>query len=343
MSLTIENLKVTLQKKEILHGITLDIKEGEFISLLGKSGCGKTTLLKCIAGFLEVEEGNISIQGKSVMNVSPEKRGTVIVFQDLRLFPHMTVEKNIMFPMELRKVPKKIQKETVKKLLEDVQLVGFEKRKIREMSGGQMQRVAIARALAANPKVLLLDEAFSGLDENLRGEMRSLVKRLHEEWKITTILVTHDKREALQISDRIALMSEGRILQYDTPKRMFYYPSSKKVAEYFGEVNYIRGIVQKGKFVSELFSKEVDLPDGEYEAMIRPSSVKITENGKYKVTDSTFMGEIQEVNIQAGKQMLKSQVMNERVEKGDVVGIEISDKEISWFKSGEKDNETDYI
>lgn len=343
MSLTIENLKVTLQKKEILHGITLDIKEGEFISLLGKSGCGKTTLLKCIAGFLEVEEGNISIQGKSVMNVSPEKRGTVIVFQDLRLFPHMTVEKNIMFPMELRKVPKKIQKETVKKLLEDVQLVGFEKRKIREMSGGQMQRVAIARALAANPKVLLLDEAFSGLDENLRGEMRSLVKRLHEEWKITTILVTHDKREALQISDRIALMSEGRILQYDTPKRMFYYPSSKKVAEYFGEVNYIRGIVQKGKFVSELFEKEVDLPDGEYEAMIRPSSVKITENGKYKVTDSTFMGEIQEVNIQAGKQMLKSQVMNERVEKGDVVGIEISDKEISWFKSGEKDNETDYI
>ena len=343
MSLTIENLKVTLQKKEILHGITLDIKEGEFISLLGKSGCGKTTLLKCIAGFLEVEEGNISIQGKSVMNVSPEKRGTVIVFQDLRLFPHMTVEKNIMFPMELRKVPKKIQKETVKKLLEDVQLVGFEKRKIRGMSGGQMQRVAIARALAANPKVLLLDEAFSGLDENLRGEMRSLVKRLHEEWKITTILVTHDKREALQISDRIALMSEGRILQYDTPKRMFYYPSSKKVAEYFGEVNYIRGIVQKGKFVSELFEKEVDLPDGEYEAMIRPSSVKITENGKYKVTDSTFMGEIQEVNIQAGKQMLKSQVMNERVEKGDVVGIEISDKEISWFKSGEKDNETDYI
>lgn len=197
MSLTIKNLRVTLQKKEILHGITLDIKEGEFISLLGESGCGKTTLLKCIAGFLEVKQGNIHIQGKSVMNVPPEKRGTVIVFQDLRLFPHMTVEKNIMFPMELQKIPKKVQKETVKKLLENVQLEGFEKRKMREMSGGQMQRVAIARALAANPKVLLLDEAFSGLDENLRAEMRSLVKRLHEEWKITTILVTHDKREAL--------------------------------------------------------------------------------------------------------------------------------------------------
>lgn len=343
MSLTIKNLRVTLQKKEILHGITLDIKEGEFISLLGESGCGKTTLLKCIAGFLEVKQGNIHIQGKSVMNVPPEKRGTVIVFQDLRLFPHMTVEKNIMFPMELQKIPKKVQKETVKKLLENVQLEGFEKRKMREMSGGQMQRVAIARALAANPKVLLLDEAFSGLDENLRAEMRSLVKRLHEEWKITTILVTHDKREALQISDRIALMSEGKILQYAPPKEIFCYPSSKDVAEYFGEVNYISGTVENGRFISDLFERDIDLPNGEYEAMIRPSSVSITKNGNYQVADCTFMGEIQEISIQAGKHMLKSQIMNGKSEKGDMVGIVFNQEEISWFKKGEKEDETSHI
>ena len=343
MSLTIKNLRVTLQKKEILHGITLDIKEGEFISLLGESGCGKTTLLKCIAGFLEVKQGNIHIQGKSVMNVPPEKRGTVIVFQDLRLFPHMTVEKNIMFPMELQKIPKKVQKETVKKLLENVQLEGFEKRKMREMSGGQMQRVAIARALAANPKVLLLDEAFSGLDENLRAEMRSLVKRLHEEWKITTILVTHDKREALQISDRIALMSEGNILQYAPPKEIFCYPSSKNVAEYFGEVNYISGTVENGRFISDLFERDIDLPNGEYEAMIRPSSVSITKNGNYQVADCTFMGEIQEISIQAGKHMLKSQIMNGKSEKGDMVGIVFNQEEISWFKKGEKEDETSHI
>lgn len=343
MSLTIKNLRVTLQKKEILHGITLDIKEGEFISLLGESGCGKTTLLKCIAGFLEVKQGNIHIQGKSVMNVPPEKRGTVIVFQDLRLFPHMTVEKNIMFPMELQKIPKKVQKETVKKLLENVQLEGFEKRKMREMSGGQMQRVAIARALAANPKVLLLDEAFSGLDENLRAEMRSLVKRLHEEWKITTILVTHDKREALQISDRIALMSEGKILQYAPPKEIFCYPSSKNVAEYFGEVNYISGTVENGRFISDLFERDIDLPNGEYEAMIRPSSVSITKNGNYQVADCTFMGEIQEISIQAGKHMLKSQIMNSKSEKGDMVGIVFNQEEISWFKKGEKEDETSHI
>ena len=343
MSLTIKNLRVTLQKKEILHGITLDIKEGEFISLLGESGCGKTTLLKCIAGFLEVKQGNIHIQGKSVMNVPPEKRGTVIVFQDLRLFPHMTVEKNIMFPMELQKIPKKVQKETVKKLLENVQLEGFEKRKMREMSGGQMQRVAIARALAANPKVLLLDEAFSGLDENLRAEMRSLVKRLHEEWKITTILVTHDKREALQISDRIALMSEGKILQYAPPKEIFCYPSSKNVAEYFGEVNYISGTVENGRVISDLFERDIDLPNGEYEAMIRPSSVSITKNGNYQVADCTFMGEIQEISIQAGKHMLKSQIMNGKSEKGDMVGIVFNQEEISWFKKGEKEDETSHI
>ena len=343
MSLTIKNLRVTLQKKEILHGITLDIKEGEFISLLGESGCGKTTLLKCIAGFLEVKQGNIHIQGKSVMNVPPEKRGTVIVFQDLRLFPHMTVEKNIMFPMELQKIPKKVQKETVKKLLENVQLEGFEKRKMREMSGGQMQRVAIARALAANPKVLLLDEAFSGLDENLRAEMRSLVKRLHEEWNITTILVTHDKREALQISDRIALMSEGKILQYAPPKEIFCYPSSKNVAEYFGEVNYISGTVENGRFISDLFERDIDLPNGEYEAMIRPSSVSITKNGNYQVADCTFMGEIQEISIQAGKHMLKSQIMNGKSEKGDMVGIVFNQEEISWFKKGEKEDETSHI
>lgn len=268
MSLSIENLKVVLQKKEILHGVSLDTKEGEFISLLGASGCGKTTLLKSIAGLLEVEEGEIEIRGKSILAVPPEKRGTVIVFQDLRLFPHMTVEKNIMFPMELRKVPKEEQRKRVKRLLEAVQLDGFEKRKMREMSGGQIQRVALARALAADPMILLLDEPFSGLDEKLRGEMGRLVKKLHEEWKITTILVTHDIREALQMSDRIAWMDAGNILQYDTPQELIEHPANEKVKEYFGRMDYVEGIVKDGRFKSGLFEAEVDLPDGEYQAGI---------------------------------------------------------------------------
>ena len=232
MSLKVEKLKVTIQKKEILHGINLEVKQGEFVSLLGPSGCGKTTLLKSIAGLVEVQE--------KATNILPEKRGTIIVFQDLRLFPNMTVEKNIAFPMEIAGVKKDERKKKVEELLAAVQLSGFEKRRIREMSGGQMQRVALARALAAKPKILLLDEPFSGLDEKLRLEMGELVRKLHETWKITTILVTHDKREALQMSDRIALMDIGRLIQYDTPKEMFYHPTSRMVAEYFGKVNVMK-------------------------------------------------------------------------------------------------------
>ena len=257
MSLNIENLRVSLQKKKILHGIDLEIQEGEFVSLLGKSGCGKTTLLKCIAGLLEQESGDIRIQGASVMDQQPKE-----------------------------------QKERVEALLRAVQLPGFEKRRMKEMSGGQMQRVALARALAAEPRVLLLDEPFSGLDEGLRTEMARLVRKLHEAWKITTILVTHDKAEALRLSDRIALMEDGKILQYGTPEQMFCHPGTKKVAEYFGKVNYISGSVAGGWFVSPLFEKRTDLPDGVYDAMIRPNSVQLKEEGDYTVEEVTFMGEM---------------------------------------------------
>ena len=288
MSLNIENLRVSLQKKKILHGIDLEIQEGEFVSLLGKSGCGKTTLLKCISGLLEQESGDIRIQGASVMEQQPKERGTVIVFQDLRLFPHMT---------------KKEQKERVEALLRAVQLPGFEKRRMKEMSGGQMQRVALARALAAEPRVLLLDEPFSGLDEGLRTEMARLVRKLHAAWKITTILVTHDKAEALRLSDRIALMEDGKILQYGTPEQMFCHPGTKKVAEYFGKVNYISGSVAGGRFVSPLFEKRTDLPDGVYDAMIRPNSVQLKEEGDYTVEEVTFMGEMTEIRVRVPEKM----------------------------------------
>lgn len=339
MSLMVEDLKVVLQKKVILHGISLDIREGEFISLLGASGCGKTTLLKSIAGLLEIQQGDIRIQDASVAGIPPEKRGTVIVFQDLRLFPHMTVEQNIAFPMELQKVPKDVRKKTVKKLLEEVQLTGFENRKIKEISGGQMQRVALARALAANPRVLLLDEPFSGLDECLRLEMGNLVKKLHQERKITTILVTHEKREAMQMSDRIALMSEGRILQYDTPRNMFRHPVSKAVAEYFGRVNYVKGRMKNHRFYSSLFEMSSELEDGDYEAMIRPYSVTLEREGAYIITGIAFMGEMAEVKIEVPEGVIVSQVMSHELERlgleeGDRTGIFIEENGVTWFRRG---------
>ena len=272
MELIIDNLKVNLQKEEILHGIHLKIEDGSFVSLLGASGCGKTTLLKSIAGLLETASGDILMNGESIVKLPPERRGTIIVFQDLRLFPHMTVEENICFPMELQKVPKEKQKETVAKLLESVRLAGYEKRKIRRLSGGQRQRVALARALAANPKVLLLDEPFSGLDEQLRLEMGELVKRLHKEWKITTVLVTHDKKEALQLSDKIALMSGGNVLQFDIPEKIVAYPASKEVEEYFGKAGFIKRTKENQKEILAILENALE-NDEETEIIMNENSV----------------------------------------------------------------------
>ena len=265
MSLKITELSVELQKTKILKNIDLEINTGEFVSLLGASGCGKTTLLKSIAGLLDVKEGDIQIDGKSIMKLPPEKRGTVIVFQDLRLFPHMTVEQNIGFAMDIKKMSKEVKKKRVAELLHAVQLDGFEKRKIREMSGGQKQRVALARALAADPKILLLDEPFSSLDENLRCEMAELVRKLHKELGLTVVMVTHDKEEAMKVSDYIALMKDGEVLQYDKPEVMFYHPVSKAVADYMGQTNYIRGKVSGGRFSSPATEFATENADGEYE------------------------------------------------------------------------------
>lgn len=298
MSLTVEHLNVSLQGKEILQDVDFHMEEGDFISLIGASGCGKTTLLKSIAGLLEIQKGDIVINGESVLNRAPEKRGTVIVFQDLRLFPHMTVEKNITFPMELKKISKEEQKKRVGELLEEVQLSGYGKRKIRELSGGQMQRVALARALAADPSILFLDEPFSGLDERLRLEMGQLVKKIHKERKITTILVTHDKREALQMSDKIALMSEGKILQYGTPEHIFFRPVSRYAAEYFGKCNYLRGRVRNGRFEGKLLQADTDASDGVYDAMVRPFQIELLPEGDASICDVTFMGETAEVTVE---------------------------------------------
>lgn len=338
MELKIENLEVTLQKNKILNKVSLTVKSGELISLLGASGCGKSTMLKSIAGLLDIEKGRICLDGKEIHNMAPEKRGTVIVFQDLRLFPHMTVEKNIAFPMELKKMPKTRQKEIIKKLLEDVQLPGFEKRKIKEMSGGQMQRVALARALACEPSILLLDEPFSGLDEKLRLEMGALVKKLQKERKITTILVTHDKKEALQMSDRIALMDGGQILQYASTTEIFLHPANRQVAAYFGKANYIEGIVQKEQFDNDYISCEAKgYADGKYELLVRPFDVKVIAGGSaVEIREMTYLGETVDLYLRDEKQTFYAQDISARIHaaglmEGAKAGIEFAPESICLF------------
>lgn len=331
MSLRITELSVDLQKNSILKHINLEINTGEFISLLGASGCGKTTLLKSIAGLLDVKEGDIQIDGKSIVKLPPEKRGTVIVFQDLRLFPHMTVEQNIGFTMDIKKVSKEIKKKRVAELLHAVQLDGFEKRKIREMSGGQKQRVALARALAADPKILLLDEPFSSLDENLRCEMAELVRKLHREMGLTVVMVTHDKEEAMKVSDYIALMKDGEVLQYDNPEVMFYHPVSKTVADYMGQTNYIRGKVSDGRFVSPVTEFGTEKSDGEYELMVRPSAVKLTREGgcRYDIEEVLFEGETAEVSLRLNEERLTAWMLHKEwntlsAKEGEQIGVLIN-------------------
>jgi putative spermidine/putrescine transport system ATP-binding protein len=293
LELALRNISVSLSGKEILKSISFSVGDGDLISLLGASGSGKSTLLKTIAGIIPQTGGTVSIGGAIADELPPHRRGAVIVFQDFRLFPHMTAAENIAFPMKMRGAQKKEYSKTASALLERVHLAGYGKYKPHEMSGGQIQRVALARALAASPNILLLDEPFSSLDENLRQDMRSLVLELQQDYRITTILVTHDRQEALGMSDKIAVMMHGEVLQYDTPERIFESPKSREVADYFGDAEYVDGTVKSGVFVSDVVSFGTDRPDGPYRAMFRPSSVHIESDGdrEFRIRRTSYQGE----------------------------------------------------
>lgn len=272
MKLEIKDLSVELNKNQILKGVDLGIEEGEFISLLGPSGCGKSTLLKTIAGLIPVASGTVSLDGEVINDVPAYKRGTVIVFQDMRLFPNMTVAENVAYPLRIKGMSRSERLKKAEEYLGYVQLNGYGDRKISRLSGGQQQRVALARALAAEPKIVLLDEPFSSLDENLREDMRRLVKDLHRQFGMTTVMVTHDRQEAVAMADRLAIMFDGSIVQTGIPEDIFADPANPNVAEYFGGNLLVKGTVKGGIFTAtdgSGLSCRIDRPDGECELMIR--------------------------------------------------------------------------
>ena len=297
MRLFVDRLSVSLDKYPVLHEVSLTVEDGEFISLLGASGCGKTTFLKTISGILAASGGEIRLGDENITELAAYKRGTVVVFQDMRLFPHMTVAENVAFALKMQGIPKAERLRDADRFLEMVQLDGYGSRRTNQLSGGQQQRVALARALAARPKLLLLDEPFSALDESLRQEMRTLVRSLHDELHMTTILVTHDMEEALSLSDRVALMSEGRILQYDTPKEIYLHPANRTVADYFGERTYLSGEVRSGVFVSGIVSCPASVCDGSYDLLVPPRALLIDKCGDFTLTVASvqFCGSVTKV------------------------------------------------
>lgn len=280
MRLEVKNLSVTLDHQPILRNVSLEVQDGEFVSLLGPSGCGKSTMLKTIAGLLPLAEGSICLGPQEVTSVPAHKRGAVVLFQDLRVFPHMSAAENVAFPLKMQGVPKKERLRIASEYLKKVQLEGRDNQSVFKMSGGQQQRVALARALAAKPKLLLLDEPFSALDENLREDMRILVKQLHREFGITTVMVTHDRGEALSMSDRVALMFDGQIVQYDVPQRIYNHPATRQAADYFGDCVYLPGTVVGGVFSSDFVKLPAWIPEGDWDLMIRPWELDADPTGQ---------------------------------------------------------------
>ena len=238
-------------KKNIIDNINLEIKDKEFIVLVGSSGCGKSTILRLISGLEDITSGEILIDDKVVNNVHPKDRDIAFVFQSYALYPHMSVYDNIAFGLKMRKYDKKTIDAKVREVAESLNLTELLNRKPKQLSGGQRQRVALGRAIVRNPKVFLMDEPLSNLDANLRVHMRSEIKRLHQKLKTTFIYVTHDQTEALTMGDRIVVLDKGKIQQADTPEVIYNQPKNKFVAGFIGQMNFVDTVVHNGYFEIE--------------------------------------------------------------------------------------------
>ena len=287
----------------------LEVKRGEFVTFLGPSGCGKTTTLRMIAGFEMPTSGEILLNGEDISQLPANKRPINTVFQRYALFPHMNIYDNIAFGLKLKKLPKEEIRKKVKRVLDIIDLEGFENRKISTLSGGQQQRIAIARALVNEPEILMLDEPLGALDLKMRQEMQIELKHMHDELGITFIYVTHDQEEALTMSDKIVVLSEGRIQQIGTPEDIYNEPQNAFVADFIGESNIFKGIMtghMKVRFCGGEFIGMDDVPEGTLvDVVVRPEDVIITkpEDGiiEGEVVSVIFKGMHYEVTVESGK------------------------------------------
>ena len=329
----IELRHVTRSFEDGFNAVTdfnLEVKRGEFVTFLGPSGCGKTTTLRMIAGFDLPTSGEILLNGKSITDLPPYKRPINTVFQRYALFPHMNIYDNIAFGLRQKKTPENEIDKKVKKVLDLVDLEGFENRRVTTLSGGQQQRIAIARALVNEPEILLLDEPLGALDLKMRKEMQIELKEMHDKLGITFIYVTHDQEEALTMSDKIVVMSEGHVQQIGTPEDIYNEPKNAFVADFIGESNIFNGIMTgklKARFGGGEFDCVDDVPEGTHiTAVVRPEDIELTapENGMIQgvVSSVIFKGMHYEITVESGRNEFVIQtVKNWHVD--DHVGLRI--------------------
>ncbi len=282
-SVSLHDLSLTYNAgSPVVHDVTLTVGPGELMVLLGPSGSGKTTILRAIAGLLRPADGDIHFDERSVLNVPPEKRGAVMVFQEHALFPFMDVGANVAFGLKMRRIDPATIRAKVAQALAAVQLSGYESRRPAELSGGQRQRVALARALVIQPRVLLLDEPLSSLEPALREDLRGIIRTLQQQAGITMVFVTHDQTDAVAVADRICLLMQGSVRQTGAPRSFFERPVDSEVARFFGGINFLPGI-KRGRIVeTQLGPLEVDAtdrPDGDVLVTIRPEAVEVGQNG----------------------------------------------------------------
>ena len=278
-----------------LSHLSVEVEPGELVAFLGPSGCGKTTALRIIAGLLHPTSGDVLVDGDSVLAVPPEKREAAMVFQKPLLFPHMSVAANVGFGLRMRNVSRGQTDRRVENALRRVRMDGLADRRPGELSGGQQQRVALARALVTQPRLLLLDEPLSALDANLREEMRELVKEVQREGGYTTVFVTHDQEEAVVLADRIALLFDGKLQMYDKPQAFYDRPASRRIAEFFGATNFIRGRAKNGAVETPLGRLRLVrmAPPGDIILTIRPEAVRLGDGENSfpaRITHIAYLG-----------------------------------------------------
>jgi ABC-type Fe3+/spermidine/putrescine transport system ATPase subunit len=321
--LVLSNLGKSFGSFRAVEDVNLSLGEGEFLSLLGPSGCGKTTTLRMIAGFMAPSEGEIRLDGEVISSAGavlpPEKRGMAMIFQSYAIWPNMTVAQNVGFGLKMQRRPAEESRRRVERILDIVKLGHLADRYPNELSGGQQQRVALARAIVVQPKVLLLDEPLSNLDANLREEMREEIRRLHDEFRITTVYVTHDQAEAMSISDRIAVVNHGRVEQVDEPYALYARPYTRFAAEFIGRTNLLEGRRKNGSVHFACFSAPADgmgdMPDGaQVSVSLRPQNVRLVdappEAGhcvvvEGRVTRRCYLGESWDYTVSVGSGALE--------------------------------------
>ena len=334
-----------------LNGVSLDIQEGEFFTLLGPSGCGKTTLLRMIAGFNSIEGGDFFFGEKRINDLDPAKRNIGMVFQNYAIFPHLTVRENVAYGLKARKMPAKEIKPKVDEALELVQISHLADRKPNELSGGQQQRVALARAFVIEPSVLLMDEPLSNLDAKLRVQMRSVIKKLQRRLGITTIYVTHDQEEALAISDRIAVMKDGHIMQIGTPRDIYAKPQNPFVAGFIGVSNFLDCEVNApnagNAAVSIKGELDITVPvsrayTGSGKISARPEQLFFSESGMPgTILFSTFLGDFIEYEVQLndGQNLIVNEYTKDTTEihsDGEQVHLSFDPMRISLYDKSEE-------